>query len=83
MGNFYTNITLRGPSQEEVAAALEDRGYRAFIAPTINGLTAIYEQDCDDQNLEELRELANYSSLDGRFRLHIPHQGRRAPRAGD
>jgi hypothetical protein len=65
MGNFYTNITLRGPSQDDVFSALEDRSYRAFVVPTRNGLTVIYEKDCEDQDTNDLTHLGEY--LTGRL----------------
>ena len=55
MGNFYVNITLKGPSQSEVAAWLEASGFEAFVSPTQRGMTAVYEAICDSQNDEHIR----------------------------
>jgi hypothetical protein len=49
MGNFYTNVTLRGPDANQVIAAIRELGYSAFVADTIDGLTVVCEQQCDTQ----------------------------------
>src|SRR4051794_15044541 len=48
MGLTYANATIKGLSQEAVAAYLTSRGRNAFVSPTINGLTVIYHDDFDD-----------------------------------
>lgn len=50
MGNFYTSVTVRGPRQEEVFAAIHALSYQAFVADTVSGLTVICEQQSDTQD---------------------------------
>ncbi len=50
MGNFYVNVSLKGPKQNEIAGYLQTRGCDAFISPTIDGVTTICEAKCDGQN---------------------------------
>jgi hypothetical protein len=58
MGNFYTNITLRGPKQEAVAAVLRLSGRAAYVAPTHPGGTTVFEERCEEQDPTILGELA-------------------------
>jgi hypothetical protein len=41
---WYTNITLRGPAQAEIAAALSAAGRCAYVSSTVSGLTVVYDQ---------------------------------------
>jgi hypothetical protein len=66
MGSFYTNITLRGPSQEQIVETLTQLRKRAYVSPTINGFTVICEQRCDTQEISILHSLA--TSLSARFK---------------
>lgn len=50
MGAYYCNFTLRGPSQEEIVALLQEEGYEAFVSPTVRGRTVVYERE--SSNLE-------------------------------
>ncbi len=56
MGNFYTNYTLRGPSQQAVAAALAGR--KATVTPPHNGCVVAFDEASDDQDQERIVELA-------------------------
>ncbi len=48
MGNFYTNYTLRGPSQQTVAAVLAGRS--AIITPAREGCVVVFDERSDDQD---------------------------------
>ncbi len=60
MGNFYTNFTLRGPSPQSVAKALQGRS--AFVTPSQNGCVVVYEEASDDQDLDAIMALASHLS---------------------
>ena len=66
MGNFYTNITLRGPSQEQLVETLTRLRKRTYVSPSINGFTVICEQQCDTQKINIIHSLA--TSLSARFK---------------
>ena len=58
MGNFYTNITLRGPDQAGVAAVLRESGRAAYVAPAHPGGTTVFDERCESQNPRLLGELS-------------------------
>lgn len=60
MGNFYTNYTLRGPSQEAVAAALAGRS--AIVTPEQDGCVVVCDEKSDEQDQEIITELAGQLS---------------------
>ena len=49
MGAFYANITLQGPTQEDVATALREQGVRAYVAPTVRNATVVFHEDMAGQ----------------------------------
>jgi hypothetical protein len=61
MGNFYTNYTLRGPDQQEVARALAGR--TAIVTPERNGCVVVFDEESDDQDQERIVALAAHLSL--------------------
>jgi hypothetical protein len=67
MGNFYTSYTLRGPSQQLVAAALAGRS--AIVTPVQDNCVVVYDEESDDQNFEVIAELA--SRLSERLRCPL------------
>lgn len=58
MGNFYTNVTLRGPEQAEVAAVLREAGRAAYVAPAHPGGTTVFDERCESQSPRLLSELS-------------------------
>jgi len=65
VGNWYKNITTRGPSQAEVVTALLRLGRRAYVTPTHDGITVVFDHG-SDMNGEptELGDLALSLSAD-------------------
>jgi uncharacterized protein (DUF433 family) len=57
MGNFYTNYTLRGPSQQSVATALAGRS--AIVTPAQDGCVVVFDEQSDDQDSGVITELAS------------------------
>ena len=57
MGNFYTNYTLKGPSQQAVVAALAGRS--AIITPAQNGCVVVFDEQSDEQDSTVITELAS------------------------
>src|SRR5690242_12194507 len=55
MGNFYTNFTLRGPSQQAVAKLLTGRS--AFVTSEQNGVVMVFDEECDTQDQAVITEL--------------------------
>lgn len=68
MGNKYSNVTVYGPTQAEVVAALDNLGHRAFVAPSMNRFTVVYDED----KWQELNRDKSYNrSLSGEEREHL------------
>jgi hypothetical protein len=63
VGRFYTNVTVRGPEQAQVAGAVRAARYRAWISPTITGLTVVCESRSESQNLKTWHAVARKLSL--------------------
>ena len=57
MDAFYGNITLKGPSQQQVSEAL--RGRRAIVAPKLGDYTIAFDSVCDDQDIDGMQALAS------------------------
>jgi hypothetical protein len=57
MGNWYTNICVKGAQQSDVIAALDELGRRAYVTPEIGGWIALYDQECDKFDLDVLESL--------------------------
>jgi hypothetical protein len=58
MGNWYTNICVKGAGQAEVVEALDELGRRAYVTPEMGGWIVIYDQESDKFDLNELESLA-------------------------
>lgn len=57
MGNFYTNFTLRGPSQKAVATALSGRA--VFVTREHNGCVVVFDEQSDNQDTQVIAELGS------------------------
>ena len=68
MGNFYVNITLRGPKQEEIGTALKALGRTAIVSPSKNDFTTVYDAECDEQDTGAISAFTKELS----FRLSCP-----------
>jgi hypothetical protein len=58
MGNWYTNVSLRGAQQADVITALEELGRRAYVTPETSGWIVVYDQQTDEFDLGILESLA-------------------------
>ena len=58
MGNWYTNVAVKGADQARVLAALEELGRRAYVTPEISGWIVVYDQQTDEFDLGILESLA-------------------------
>jgi hypothetical protein len=58
MGFFYTTITLRGVEQTDVVAYLKRRHRDAYVSPTINDITVVYDREGEGQDTNVLEGLA-------------------------
>ncbi len=58
MGNFYVNITLKGPGRDQIVAGLTEAGCDAYLSPTVDGVTTICEAVCDSQDDDYIRAFA-------------------------
>lgn len=58
MGNWYTNICVKGPEQADVVATLDELGRRAYVTPELGGWIIVYDQESDKFDLNELESLA-------------------------
>lgn len=65
MGTTYANITLKGPQARDILQELGNQGRSAFVSPTADGLTTIYEMDSDEGGAVILTDLAE--DLSGYF----------------
>lgn len=58
MGNWYTNVSVKGAQQTDVLAALEELGRRAYVTPEASGWIVVYDQQTDEFDLGILESLA-------------------------
>lgn len=57
VGAFYTNVTLRGAGQSEVAEYLASRNRQSLVSPTIDGITVVYDALTESQDPRLLTNL--------------------------
>jgi len=58
MGNWYTNVAVKGAEQAQVVATLEELGRRAYVTPERSGWIVVYDQQTDEFDLGILESLA-------------------------
>jgi len=58
MGNWYTNICVKGARQSDIIAALDELGRSAYVTPDTGGWIVLYDQECDKFDLDLLESLA-------------------------
>jgi hypothetical protein len=58
MGNWYTNICVKGVSQEKIARSLEGLRRRAFVTPALSDWVFVYDEQCEEFDLGVLESLA-------------------------
>ncbi len=58
MGSFYTNIILYKASQKQVADLLAAQKRTAYVSPTVNNFTVVYDRKTEDQDARVLKVLA-------------------------
>jgi hypothetical protein len=61
MGNFYTNITVKGQEQNSLLNYLEQLQRNAYISPSIDDFTVVYDK-ASEHNAGELFSLASQIS---------------------
>src|SRR2546423_1597065 len=49
MPGYYANITLQGPSQQDLVAVLRPRGVIAYVSPTVKAATVVWHEDLAGQ----------------------------------
>ncbi|SRR6266404_7314757 len=62
MGNFYVNFTTRGPKHEAVGQCLRSANRKAFVAPTVDGLTVFFDEKSDTQDDAAIKDLGKQVS---------------------
>jgi hypothetical protein len=65
MGNWYNNITTLGPEQADVAAWCARHDRQAYVTPTREGVTVVFDREVDRAaDPGELGDLALLASLE-------------------
>jgi hypothetical protein len=62
MGLFYTTFTTRGPNQAQVIDALRAMDRAAFVSPTVDEYTVIYDRTAEEQDFAEIEKLGSVIS---------------------
>jgi hypothetical protein len=65
MGTTYANITLKGPKAQDILQELGNQGRSAFVSPTEDTLTTVYDMASNEGDTNALTDLAE--DLSGYF----------------
>jgi hypothetical protein len=65
MGLFYSNLTVFQPSREALVKSLKALNRTAFLSPTIQGHTVVFDKAIEGQNAEVIEDFG--TSLTGRL----------------
>jgi len=57
MGLFYSNFTLRGPTQLHLVEVLRSLKRTAFVSPAFNGCITLYDRESEEQNFDIIEGL--------------------------
>jgi len=58
MGNWYTNVSVKGAAQADVVALLTELGRRAYVTPKSSDWVVAYDAQCDEFDLGILESVA-------------------------
>ena len=47
MGNFYVNVTVKGPTRDDLVTYLKEADCRAYVSPVVGGVTTVVADRCD------------------------------------
>lgn len=64
MGSFYVNFTTHGSDQAAIAEFLRSAKRRAFVGPTLSGLTVFCDEKSDSQDDSEIKLVGEMVSKD-------------------
>lgn len=62
MGLFYTTFTLHGPDNGEILAALKNMRRTAFVSPTVDRFTSVYDRQTEEQDFGEIESFGSILS---------------------
>src|SRR5436190_15158120 len=48
--SYYTNLTLKGPSQQEIVRAIQENPREALVSPTYSDATVVYDLESEVQD---------------------------------
>lgn len=58
MGASYTNILLKGPSQEVVVAFMNAKKRHSYVSPALNGCVVVFDEVCEQEDPQVIAGLA-------------------------
>jgi hypothetical protein len=64
VGNFYVNFATHGPAQAAVAQFLRSAERKAFVSPTVSGITLFFDEESDGQDDSVIAVLGKQASID-------------------